>query len=190
MTEFFKATKTPNHVDLETAAQEGLWAYHLLDENENFRSADCSSKIFRKCFGLSKYQCARTKCEAIVKNVFGPFVEKQLIDEMKNAIYVSIITDASNHGNIKMFPVLIRYFVPLEGIKTKILNFTAEDGETSDIIVQLLKNTIEKYGIGVKLVSFLKFVTDDKITSWNQTKGTDGKTNPVKTHQQRMFQTF
>lgn len=154
LTEFFKATATTSQADLEKAAQEGVWAYHLLDENENFRSADCSSKIFRNCFGLKKYHCARTKCEAIVKNVFGPFVEEQLIDEMKNANYVSIITDASNHGNIKMFPVLIRHFEPLEGMKTKILNFTAENGETSDIIVQLLKNTIEKYDIAVKLVSF------------------------------------
>lgn len=152
LTQFFKS-KASND-DLETAAREGVWAYHLLDENENFRSADCSSKIFRNCFGISKYHCARTKCEAIIKNVFGPFFEKQLVDEMKNAMFVSIITDASNHGNIKMYPVLIRWFTPLGGIETKILNFTAEDGETSDIIVQLLKNTIEKYDIAVKLVSF------------------------------------
>lgn len=152
--EFFRATVAPSHSDLETAAREGVWAYHLINENENFRSADCSSKIFRNCFGLTKYQNARTKCEAIVKNVFGPFIEKQLVEEMKNAIYVSIITDASNHGNIKMFPVLVRYFVPLEGMKTKVLNFTAEGGETSDIIVQLLRNTLEKFNILVKLVCF------------------------------------
>lgn len=154
LTDFFKATVKPSQDDLETAAREGVWAYHLIDKNENFRSADCSSKIFRNCFGLSKYQCARTKCEAIITNVFSPFIEKQLIEEMNNAIYVSIITDASNHGHIKMFPVLVRYFAPLEGIKTKILNLTAEEGETSDIIVQLLKNTLEKFNIAVKMVSF------------------------------------
>lgn len=53
-----------------------------------------------------------------------------------------------------MFPVLVRYFVPLEGMKTKILNFTDEKGETSDIIVQLLRNTIEKFNILAKLVFF------------------------------------
>lgn len=73
---------------------------------------------------------------------------------MKSAHYVSIITDASNHRNVKMFRVVVRYFVPLEGVKTKMLNLTAENGETSDIIVQLLKHTLEKCNITAKLVSF------------------------------------
>lgn len=45
LTAFFKSTTTPSMIDLETAAREGVWAYHLINENENFRSADSRVKI-------------------------------------------------------------------------------------------------------------------------------------------------
>lgn len=39
LTDFFKSTVAPSHSDLETAAREGVWSYHLIHENESFRSA-------------------------------------------------------------------------------------------------------------------------------------------------------
>lgn len=62
----------PNDQDLDLAGQEGVWAFHLLQENHSFRSSDCATKIFKNCFNMKKFACARTKCEAIVTNVFAP----------------------------------------------------------------------------------------------------------------------
>ena len=73
---FFKSTVTSRQ-DLDIAAAEGLWAYHTVRENQSFRSNDCTSKLIKTCFE-PKFSCARTKCEAIIVNVFTPNAEKEL----------------------------------------------------------------------------------------------------------------
>lgn len=153
VTHFFKGSKLSKY-DLQIAACEGVWAYHVINSNHSFRSADCASKIIRSCFEMVKFSCARTKCEAIATGVFAPYVLRGLRKELADCHFVSILTDASNHGNIKMFPVVVRYFSEKEGIKVRIIDLTSEDGETSDIIVNLLSNAIEKFDIKHKLVAF------------------------------------
>lgn len=61
------------------------------------------------------------------------------------------MTDASKNGHIKMFPVLVRYFSENYGIKVRMLDLTSQGGETSDIIVDLLKTAIEKFNLGENL---------------------------------------
>lgn len=153
MTSYFKSS-TLSAFDLQTAACEGVWAYHMIKENHSFRSADCASKIIRGCFELSKFQCARTKCEAIVTNVFAPYLINQLKKDLEDTHFVTILTDASNHGNIKMFPVLVRYFHQNEGVKVRIIEFSSEKGSTSEIIFDLLKKSLTAYNIEGKLVGF------------------------------------
>lgn len=140
--------------DLQVAAKEGVWAYHLIKENQSFRSSDCATKIFKICFEISDFNCARTKCEAIIKNVFAPYACKRLKDDLDMSTFVSISTDASNHGNIKMFPIVVRYFHPDEGVKIQVVNLSNTSGETSDIIVDLIKKEMSEYNITKKLVAF------------------------------------
>lgn len=66
----------PKDDDLNLSAQEGVWAFHLLKDNLSFRSSDCASKIFKYCFDMKQFACARTKCEAIITNVFAPHSDK------------------------------------------------------------------------------------------------------------------
>ena len=73
--EYYKSKNTITTRDLEIAAAEGLWAYHTVKENQSFRSSDCASKIMKTCFE-PKFSCARTKCEAIVVQVFAPMLNK------------------------------------------------------------------------------------------------------------------
>lgn len=145
---------TPSQGDLHMSACEGVWAYHTIDENHSFRSTDCSTKILRICFGHTKFSCSRTKCEAIITNVFFPYNYETLKEELANARFICLLTDASNHGNIKMFPVLIRYFLPTIGVRVKILEFSAENGETGEIISQLLKNVLTSHNLFDKFVAF------------------------------------
>lgn len=110
----------PSKLDTSTAAIEGVWAYHLIRANQSFKSSDCATKIFKSCFKVPKFTCSRTKCRAIVTNVFAPHAQQLLRKELDKCHFVSVYTDASNHGNIKLFPVLVRYIDPLLGVRVKI----------------------------------------------------------------------
>ncbi|KAL4121392.1 hypothetical protein QTP88_013914 [Uroleucon formosanum] len=152
LTTYYKSS-APSSRDLEIAAAEGAWAYHTVSENQSFRSHDCFSKLTQACFE-PKFHCARTKCEKIVTNVFAPYAIDILTNQLKNANCISILTDASNHGNIKLFPLLVRLFDPLYGIQIKILNVESQPGETSDIIINYIVKTIDDNNIRNKVAAF------------------------------------
>lgn len=153
MLTFFKKSDMPTSKDLDAAAAEGVWAYHTIQENHSFRSNDCASKLIQSCFE-PKFSCARTKTEAIVVNVLA----RTAIDDLKNDLSktncVAISTDASNHGNKKIFPVLVRFFLPYEGIQVKILDIQDQPGETSDIIVNYLGKVLSENNLTEKVVAF------------------------------------
>lgn len=148
ITEFVKS------FDFSMAACEGAWAYHLIKANQSFRSTDCSSKLFRTCFGMKNFHCARTKSEAIVTNVFAPFAFEELKKELSAVRYVCVSTDASNHGNVKMMPVMVRYFLPTIGVRVKMLEFTSLKGETSEMIASVILKTTEENQIKNAIVGY------------------------------------
>lgn len=133
---------------------EGVWAYHLVKSNQSFSSSDCASKLIRTCFAIENFHCARTKCEAIVTNVYAPYAEKMLQSELSVRHYICLSTDASNHGNVKLMPIIVRFFGPLIGVKVELLEFSSEKGETSEIISSLIINTAQKNQIVNKIVGF------------------------------------
>ncbi|KAL4113194.1 hypothetical protein QTP88_016862 [Uroleucon formosanum] len=151
--EFYKNVNTPTSKDLEIAAAEGVWAYHTVQENHSFRSNDCASKLIQSCFD-SKFRCARTKTETIIKNVFAPKAISDLKKHLTTATWVSISTDASNHGSQKVFPILVRYFLQYEGVQVKILEFKELFGENSDIIVFYVADVLREHNILSKIVAF------------------------------------
>lgn len=141
-------------IDYKNASHEGVWAYHVIKANNSFRSTDCTSKLFRECFGLKDFHCARTKTEAIVTNVIAPFAQNVLKEELKNIRFVTCSTDASNHGNIKMMPVVVRYFIPTIGVRVKMLEFSTLPNETSETIADLIRSTARNNGIEDKVTGF------------------------------------
>lgn len=153
VTHYFKSA-TMSKEDIHIAACEGVWAYHVINSNHSFRSADCSSKIIRNCFEMAKFTCGRTKCEAIATGVFAPYAASELETDLKECDFFTIITDASNHGSIKMFPVVVRFFSEKFGVKIRIIELTSAQNETSDTVVALLNAAMEKFGIQSKLVGF------------------------------------
>lgn len=149
VTQFF-----PSSADYHVSACEGVWAYHVIKANHSFRSSDCASKIFRTCFDIRKFHCARTKCEAIATNVFAPFSTNETRADLVNSHYVCLSVDASNHGSVKLMPVVVRFFKPLIGVKVKMLEMSSVHGETSEIIANLIKTMAEEYQIMDKMVAF------------------------------------
>lgn len=150
---YFKQTDAPTPNDLNVAAAEGVWAYHTVQENHSFRSNDCASKIIQECFE-PKFRCARTKTEAIVTNVLACTAVSELKEQLAKSSCISILTDASNHGAQKMFPILVRFFMPYEGAQVKILEFQDQPGETSDIIVNYLTEVLSENNLSAKIVAF------------------------------------
>ena len=135
--------------------------YHTVKHNLSYNSMDCGNKLLREIFGdskvASKIACGRTKAEMIVKKVLAPksvtdFVNN-LNDPSKSGVFFSIATDASNHKNRKMFPVVVRYFDPLVGIQNKILDFIEQADESATGIYNLLKCSIQNNGLSLENVS-------------------------------------
>lgn len=140
--------------NLVVAAKEAVQVYHAIKHNESFKSMDCMSQIIRTVYGEANFECAKTKTAAIVSGVFEPMILNQIEDELKRAHFVCVSTDASNRKEIKMFPVLFRYYLPTDGVKTRLVELKSLPGEKAKQIVNLLQETLEKWGVKDKTICF------------------------------------
>lgn len=164
ITEFF-----PSTFDEGMPACEAAWAYHLVQENQSFRSSDCASQLIRTCFKMPKFTCARTKCEAIVVNSLAPYAKSIVEAELDKCNLICISTDASNHGNTKMFPIVVRYFLPTKGVRVRVLDFYAATDERSETITDLVWKTAENYKIKNQIVAYC--ADNAKINFGGETRG-------------------
>lgn len=48
--------------------------------------------------------------EAVVNSVLAPHSVKELIKSLQGIPFCGVSTDASNHGAVKVFPLMIQYF--------------------------------------------------------------------------------
>ncbi|GFR11130.1 uncharacterized protein TNCT_647451 [Trichonephila clavata] len=77
---------------------------------------------------------------------------KELRDDLDKSDYITILNDASNHGNKKIYPV-IPYFQPYVGVQIKILDLQDHTGETSDINVNYLNLVLTDNNLTAKVVA-------------------------------------
>lgn len=126
-----KTCIAPTQMALDNAAKQAVWCYHKVHKSQSFASTDCESDLFRQLFAQKQFHLGRTKCSAMVSVVFAPKIVDEMQSELKSCNFVSIGTDASNHVAVKMFPVVGRWFDPLEGIKSKVLDLSDETGLSS-----------------------------------------------------------
>lgn len=152
VTDFFRKQNFETS-EKQLSLAEGMFAFHTVKHNQSFRSMDCTSKIIQRLFE-KKFACARTKAEAIICNVFSPYACSQLRKELNNSTFISIYSDASNHKDVKLFPTLVRYFDPLDGVKIKIIDFVSLEGETSQIIFDSIKTILDKNEVKDKVIGF------------------------------------
>lgn len=98
---------------VDNARAEAVFAYHTVLHSHSYRSAGCCSALFTTLFPDSqmakKFTCGKTKCCKIVCNVLAPALKKKLVTDLSIKPF-SIATDASNKGNIKTFPLVVRFF--------------------------------------------------------------------------------
>jgi hypothetical protein len=72
------------------AAQEATFAYHTAVHNHSFKSMGCTTTIVGKLFN-DKFTCSQTKCTAIITDVIVPFATKQVLQELKEAHFISVL---------------------------------------------------------------------------------------------------
>jgi hypothetical protein len=63
------------------------------------------------------------------------------------------VTDSSDHKHTKLVPILVRYFVPQQGVKIKILEFTNFSGESSAQLTEHIVRVLEEAKLIDKVMS-------------------------------------
>lgn len=140
-------------------AAEGTLAFHAVMHHNSFKSMDCTPALLRMMFDDSdtakKISCARTKTEAIISGVFSPHSIDVAMQELSGTPFISVSTDGSNHGNIKLFPIVVQYFDASQGgIKVKILDLQEVSNEKAVTIAAVIENVLKKHNLQDKLVAF------------------------------------
>lgn len=145
-------------LDDQVSAAEGTVAFHTVNHHLSYRSNDCTSVLFKTLFTDSetakKYACARTKTEAIINNILSPHAVEVVIEVMHRISCFGVSVDGSNHGNQKLFPILVQYFDWKTGIKTKVLELKTTPNETAKTISSYILDTLKKYNLQSKCVAF------------------------------------
>ena len=134
------------------AAIEAVIAYHGVRHGQSFRANDCLSKLIKTTVE-PKFSSARTKSQAIICNVLAPHVMTEVIEELHEVKSVTLSLDASNKKDIKLFPIIVRYFLPNRETVNKIIDFVSLPGETSDLQCYMLKKVIQKFNLRNNIVA-------------------------------------
>lgn len=136
----------------EVCVSEVCLTYHCVSHHLSYNSMDCNIKLTKNLFTDSQIcqsiQCGRTKMEALAKNVLCPLSIEQHLKEL-NSKKFAIGSDASNKGNIKMFPIAIQYFTTNKGIVNFVLDFYEDANETSDAIHNRIIECLNEYNVNL-----------------------------------------
>ena len=162
MKNFFTSRTSPNNLDYKAAGAEGAWAFHTAKHQQSFFYNDCTTHLIKAIFSDSdvakKFTSARTKIASIVTGVLAPFAQKSLLSELgENPFSISI--DASNHNEVKLFPLVVRFFSAKVGVRVRILDLRSMPYETSQQIMNFICSSLEENGL--KLENITSFCADN-----------------------------
>ena len=120
-------------------------------------------------FYQQKFTCARTKCEAIVKNIFAPWALELVLQDLIKTEAIALSIDTSNHGYLKLLPILARFYNNESNeIATKLMDFIDVKGETAEIISSEVLKVIEKFGVSDKIVAMSADNTNSNFGGLNR----------------------
>lgn len=151
-----------------------MQVYHAVRHNQSFQSMKCTSEIIRHVYSQTDFTCSSSKASAIVTGVLEPMILAQIKTELDKAQFVCLSTDTSSHKEITMYPVIARYFLPLEGVKTRLIDFSNIFRETGADIFDVLKSNWENWQIKNKVKVFCG---DNCPTNFGKSDREHGKLN-------------
>ncbi|KAL4706503.1 hypothetical protein ACJJTC_015701 [Scirpophaga incertulas] len=89
------------------------------------------------------------------KDVLGPASTHEAVEILQNDTFYSVATDASNHGAIKVFPLMVRFYSPTTNLKTCVLIFHEDSNETASAIHMNLVTRLKECNIETKHLTIL-----------------------------------
>ena len=75
-------------------------------------------------------------------------------DALKMTNFVTLSTDSSNRGNIKLLPVMVRYYTVEDGVQCKLLTLSQLNDETGESVFGEVKSTADKFNLRSKFTCF------------------------------------
>ena len=120
-----------------------------------FNSASDVCEVIRCASNRPNFKCARTKIAAIIKAVLCRKAYESMQDDMKKASTVAIHIDSTTLHNTKIFVILAKYFLPLEGIQVRCLDVRNIEEETAAKIVSYILDAVDNAGIDRAKVKIL-----------------------------------
>ena len=155
VTSFFKDFGSASVATLALTSKEATFAYYAATHGQSFGSSDCTSKLVSKLFE-PKFSLGKTKCEAIVVKFIAPLCIEELHQELDQIMTLSLCVsiDASNMKEVKLVPIVVRYFLPKSGVKVKLLEFKSVPGETAEILSEYLLSVLDQTKLKDKLIGF------------------------------------
>ena len=110
--------------------------------------------MFNDSDTAKRISSGRTKTRAIAKNVIAPYCMQNIRESLVNIPFISVSSDGSSHGALKMFPVLIEFFDPKTGINTKMVNLETLPNATAETISAYIIISLNKINLLDKCVAF------------------------------------
>ena len=107
--DFFKSQSALIFLDYKTAAAEGTWPFHTVKHQQLFLSNDCTSHLFKTLFPDSDIAKTFASAKTKITGVLGPYAQEISLSKLGTQPFCVSI-DASNHNDLKLFPLVIRFF--------------------------------------------------------------------------------
>ena len=152
---FVKTNSKENHLVI---LAELVSTYHGIIHHHSFASKDCGNKLLAKLCPdsavASKLSCGSTNAASYVESILEPKAQEMCIQDLKNVFSFSIGTNASNKGDKKFFPIVVRYFCKTRGVVDAVLDFYNDSNESSEAIAHRIKSVIKKNNLSLSSISY------------------------------------
>jgi hypothetical protein len=78
---------------------------------------------------------------------------REVIEDLNKTKSITASLDASSKQHIKLFPIVVQYFLPNCGIQDKITDFISLPGQISDLQCGMFKEISDKFALQNKIVA-------------------------------------
>ncbi|CAF1557276.1 unnamed protein product [Didymodactylos carnosus] len=135
----------PSSTLQQISAAEATIVYHGVRHGHSYFSQACTMNVAKKLFS----DCIVEKSSVCGEIKSPPYFTNDIIKKLSETRYFSLCYDASNKGNLKMFPIAVRFFTITSGIKWGVLEFIEQSGETATVVVNTFKEVLKINGIDI-----------------------------------------
>ena len=115
------------------------------------------SKLLKAIFPHSdvakKFASARTKIASIITSVLAPYAQKKLFSDLGTQPF-TILVDASNHNEVKLFPLVIWFFSTIKaGVNVRLLDLRSMPDKILEQILNFILSSMEGNELGLQQLS-------------------------------------